>query len=150
MTEGNTPIENSPEQNQSYWADAKKLLEDDDPRGKNYGIVEVLVGMTPELLEEDYDAYEEGFDLTLQALALEDTDSYIYYPVRVCAVSILANVLEHIQKNPKVEYAAIYAEAALAIEDKAYDKDEHSRVRLLAKVAVRRYLNGYRKKIFRH
>lgn len=149
MTEGNTLIENSPEQNQSYWADAKKLLADDDARTKNYGIVEVLVKMTPELLKEDYDSYQEGFDLTLQALDLEDTETTLYYPIRVCAVSILANVLEHIQKNSKVEYTGIYAEAALAIEDKAYDKDEHSRVRLPAKVAVKKYLRGYRKGIFR-
>ena len=143
MTEGNTPTENSPEQNQSYWADTKKLLADDDARTMNYGIVEVLVKMTPELLEEDYDSYQEGFDLTLQALALEDTETTLYYPIRVCAISILANVLEHIQKNPKVEYAGIYAEAALAIRDKACDKKENTRVRAPAKAAVRKYLKGY-------
>ncbi len=144
MTEGNTPIENSPEQNQSYWADAKKLLADDDARTKNYGIVEVLVKMTPELLEEDYDSYQEGFDLTIQALTLEDTETTLYYPIRVCAVSILANVLEHIQKNPKVKYAGIYAEAALAIRDKACDKKESTRVRIPAKEAVKKYLRGYK------
>jgi hypothetical protein len=149
MTEGNTPIETSPEQNQSYWSDARKLLDNDDPRRKNDGAVELLLKMTPELLEEDYNIYEEGFDLVLKALVFEDTERTLYYPVRVCAVCTLSNVLEHIQKNPKVEYAAIYAEAALAIEDKAYDKDEHTRVRLPAKVAVRKYLNGYRKRIFR-
>lgn len=149
MTEGNTPIETSPEKDQSYWSDAKKLLEDNDPRVKNYGIVDLLVGMTPELLEENYEAYEEGFNLTLEALSFEDTETTLHYPVRVCAVGILVNVLEHIQKNPKSEYMGIYAEAALAIEDKAYDKEEHRRVRLPAKTAVRKYLNGYRRRIFR-
>jgi hypothetical protein len=144
MTEGNTLIENSPEQNQSYWADTKKLLADDDARTKNYGIVEVLVKMTPELLKEDYDSYQEGFDLTLQALDLEDTETTLYYPIRVCAVSILANVLEHIQKNPKVEYSGIYAEAALAIRNKACDKHENTRVRIPAKEAIRKYLRGYK------
>jgi hypothetical protein len=105
--------------------------------------------MTPELLEENYKAYEEGFNLTLKALSLEDTDTYIYYPVRVCAVCTLANVLEQIQKNPKIEYAGIYAEAALAIEDKAYDKKEHPRVRFPAREAVRKYLKGDGKKIFK-
>lgn len=149
MAEVNTSIETSPEQNGSYWADARRLLDDVDPRRKNDGVVELLLKMTPELLEEDYDTYEEGFDLVLKALAFEDTERTLYYPIRVCAVCTLSSVLDHIQKNPKVEYAALYAEAALAIEDKAYDKTEHSRVRLPAKVAVRRYLNGYRKKIFR-
>ncbi|MFA7628035.1 MAG: hypothetical protein WCY37_01295 [Candidatus Dojkabacteria bacterium] len=149
MTEPNTPIENSSEQNKSYWSDVRKLLDNDDPRRKNDGVVELLLKMTPELLEEDYDTYEEGFDLVLKALGFEDTERTQYYPVRVCAVCTLVNVIEHIQKNPKVEYAAIYVEAALAIEDKAYDKEEHGRVRLPAKAAVRRYLNGYRKRIFR-
>ena len=149
MTEGNIPIENSPEQRQDYWAEARKLLHNDDPRRKNDGVVDLLLRMTPELLEENYDLYEEGFDLTLEALALEDTERTLYYPIRVCAVCILVNVIDQIQKNPKLDYSAIYAEAALAVEDKAYDKDEHSRVRYPAKVAVRKYLKGYRKKIFR-
>lgn len=149
MTEANTTIETSPEQNQSYWSDVKELLDNDDPRRKNDGVVELLLKMTPELLEEDYDTYEEGFDLTLKALSFEDTETTLYYPVRVCAVCTLVNVIEHIQKNPKQEYAGIYAEAALAIEDKAYDKDEHTRVRLPAKTAVRKYLRGHRKSIFR-
>jgi hypothetical protein len=149
MTEENILIETSLEQNQPYWSDTEKLLEDNDPRVKNYGAVNLLVGMTPELLEENYKAYEEGFNLTLKALSLEDTDTYIYYPVRVCAVCTLANVLEQIQKNPKIEYAGIYAEAALAIEDKAYDKKEHPRVRFPAREAVRKYLKGDGKKIFK-
>jgi len=148
MTEGNIPIENSPEQNQSYWASAKTLLADDDPRRKNNGVVELLLKMTPELLEENYDIYEEGFDLAMQALALEDTERTIYYPVRVCAICTLVNVIDHIQKNPKVEYMAIYSEAALAVEDKAYDKQEHKRVRVPAKDAVRKYLKGNKKRIF--
>ncbi len=113
MTEPNTPIENSSEQNKSYWSDVRKLLDNDDPRRKNDGVVELLLKMTPELLEEDYDTYEEGFDLVLKALGFEDTERTQYYPIRVCAVCTLANVVDHIQKNPKVEYAAIYAEAAL-------------------------------------
>jgi hypothetical protein len=149
MTEENILIETSLEQNQPYWSDTEKLLEDNDPRVKNYGAVNLLVGMTPELLEENYKAYEEGFNLTLKALSLEDTDTYIYYPVRVCAVCTLANVLEQIQKNPKIEYAGIYAEAALALEDKAYDKEEHPRVRFSAKEAVRKYLKGNRRGIFK-
>ena len=149
MTEENTIIETVSERNQSYWSDTKELLEDDDPRVKNSGAVDLLIGMTPELLEENYKAYEEGFNLTLKALSLEDTDTYMYYPVRVCAIHILENVLEHIRKNPKIEYAGIYAEAALAIEDKAYDRKEHIRVRFPANEAVRTYLEGYRKNIFR-
>lgn len=149
MTEANTTIETSPEQNQSYWSDVRKLLDNDDPRRKNEGVVELLLKMTPELLEEDYDTYEEGFDLTLKALSFEDTETTLCYPIRICAVCTLVNVIEHIQKNPKQEYVGIYAEAALAIEDKAYDKDEHIRVKLPAKTAVRKYLKGYRKMIFR-
>jgi hypothetical protein len=149
MAERNSQVENSPEKLQSYWDETIKLLNDDNPRRQNDGVVELLVGMTPELLEEDYKSYEEGFDLTLKALSLEDTDSTIYYPIRVCAVCILVNVLDHIQKNPKPEYVGIFAEAALAIEDKAYDKEEHKRVRLPARAAVRKYLNSYRKRAFR-
>ena len=149
MTGKNTLIETTSEQNQSYWSDTKKLLEDNDPRVKNYGAVNLLVNMTPELLEEDYDTYKEGFDLALKALSFKDTETTLYYPIRVCAVCTLINVLEHIQKNPKPEYAAIYAEAALAIEDKAYDRKEHIRVRFPANEAVRTYLEGYRKNIFR-
>jgi len=149
MTEANPTIETSPEQNQSYWSDAIKLLDNDDPRRQNEGAVELLLKMTPELLEEDYDTYEEGFDLILKALSFEDTETTLYYPIRICAVCTLANVLEHIQKNPKAEYAGMYAEAALAIEDKAYDKNEHSMVRFPAKTAVRKYLRNHRKNIFR-
>jgi hypothetical protein len=149
MTERDTPIEASPEQKQSYWADVRGLLDNDDPRRKNDGVVELLLRMTPELLEEDYDTYEEGFDLVLKALSFEDTEINLYYPIRVCAVCTLVSVVEHIQNNPKPEYAAIYAEAALAIEGKAYDKEEYKRVRLPAKAAVRKYLRGRRSKIFR-
>ncbi len=140
MTEANPTIETSPEQNQSYWSDAIKLLDNEDPRRQNEGAVELLLKMTPELLEEDYDTYEEGFDLALKALSFEDTETTLYYPIRICAVCTLANVLEHIQKNPKAEYAGIYTEAALAIEEKAYDKEEHVRVRFSAKDAFRKHL----------
>jgi hypothetical protein len=149
MTEANTTIETSPEQNQSYWSDVKELLDNEDPRRKNDGVMELLLRMTPELLEEDYDTYEEGFDLTLKALSFEDTETTLCYPIRICAVCTLANVLEHIQKNPKAEYAGIYAEAALAIENKAYDKEEHVRVRFSAKDAFRKYLKGSKNGIFR-
>jgi len=149
MTEENTLIETSPEQNQSYWSDTEKLLENDNPKVKNSGAVSLLISMTPELLEENYKAYEEGLHLTLEALSLKDTETTMYYPVRVCAVCTLANVLEQIRKDPKIEYAGIYAEAALAIEDKAYDKEEHPRVRFPAKEAVRKYLKGDGKNIFK-
>jgi hypothetical protein len=149
MTEGNIPIENSPEQNDLYWAKAKLLLDDDDPSMKNRGMTHLLIRMAPKLLEENYDIYREGFDLTIQALALEDNDVCSYYTTRYCAICILANVLEQIQEDPKVEYSSIYAEAALAIEDKANDKQEHKIVRVLAKDAVRKYLKGERKRIFR-
>lgn len=148
MTEKNTPIENSPEPDASYWAKAKFLLDDEDPYIMNRGMVHFLVRMTPELLRDNYELYEEGFDLTMEALALEDTDVCSYYTVRYCAVCILANVLEQIQKSPRPEYAAIYAEAALAIEDKAYDKEEDRKVRIPAKAAVRKYLKGRKKQIF--
>ncbi len=149
MTEGNIPIENSPEKGQDYWASVKTLLTDDDPKINNKGAVELLLKMTPELLEENYELYEEGFDLTMQALALEDTERVIYYPVRICAVCTLVNVIDHIQKNPKTEYMDIYAKAALAVEDKAYDKNEHSSVRFYAKAGVRKYLKDKRKRNFR-
>lgn len=126
MTEANTTIETSPEQNQSYWYDVKELLDNDDPRRKNDGVMELLLN-----------------------LSFEDTETTLCYPVRVCAVCTLANVLEHIQRDPKQEYAGIYAEAALAIENKAYDKEEHVRVRFSAKDAFRKYLKGSKNGIFK-
>jgi len=149
MIEGNIPIENSPEKDQTYWASVRTLLADDDPRRKNSGVVELLFRMTPELLEENYELYEEGFDLTMQALALEDTERTTYYPVRICAVCTLVNVIDHIQENPKAEYMDIYTKAALATEEKAYDENEHSGVRFYAKAGVRKYLKGKRKNFFR-
>lgn len=126
MTEANTTIETSPEQNQSYWYDVKELLDNDDPRRKNDGVMELLLN-----------------------LSFEDTETTLCYPIRICAVCTLANVLEHIQRDPKQEYAGIYAEAALAIENKAYDKEEHVRVRFSAKDAFRKYLKGSKNGIFK-